>query len=104
MDEEVAALHLEHLGVKLTKLSPAQAEYLGIPSEGPYKPDHYRYWYFNKYIYYVQKVFNKFSTMNIWFYIKKLFLLQKCFWKIATLKMQFIIISALPFLPNQIKI
>nr|QBH73868.1 adenosylhomocysteinase [Encarsia formosa] len=43
LDEEVAALHLDHLGVKLTKLNPDQAKYLGIPSEGPYKPDHYRY-------------------------------------------------------------
>jgi len=43
LDEEVAAAHLEHLGVKLTKLSNDQAEYLGIPTEGPYKPDHYRY-------------------------------------------------------------
>ncbi|CAI4225289.1 unnamed protein product [Auanema sp. JU1783] len=43
LDEEVAALHLEKLGVKLTKLSTEQASYLGIPIEGPYKPDHYRY-------------------------------------------------------------
>ncbi|MBU0487241.1 MAG: adenosylhomocysteinase [Bacteroidetes bacterium] len=43
LDEEVARLHLEQLGVKLTKLTPEQAEYLGIPSEGPYKPEHYRY-------------------------------------------------------------
>jgi len=43
LDEEVAALHLEHLGVKLTKLSSDQAAYLGIPAEGPFKPDHYRY-------------------------------------------------------------
>jgi adenosylhomocysteinase len=43
LDEEVARLHLEHIGVKLTKLTPGQAEYLGIPAEGPYKPDHYRY-------------------------------------------------------------
>jgi len=43
LDEEVAAAHLEHLGVKLTKLSKDQAEYLGIPTEGPYKPEHYRY-------------------------------------------------------------
>jgi len=43
LDEEVAAAHLEHLGVKLTKLSADQAEYLGIPREGPFKPDHYRY-------------------------------------------------------------
>jgi len=43
LDEEVAALHLEHLGVKLTKLTPEQAKYLGIPANGPYKPDHYRY-------------------------------------------------------------
>jgi len=43
LDEEVAAAHLEHLGVKLTKLSSDQAEYLGIPQGGPYKPDHYRY-------------------------------------------------------------
>jgi len=43
LDEEVAAAHLEHLDVKLTKLSTDQAEYLGIPQNGPYKPDHYRY-------------------------------------------------------------
>jgi adenosylhomocysteinase len=43
LDEEVAALHLEKLGVKLTVLEPEQAGYLGIHHEGPYKPDHYRY-------------------------------------------------------------
>jgi adenosylhomocysteinase len=43
LDEEVARLHLEKIGVKLTALSPKQAEYLGVPVEGPYKPDHYRY-------------------------------------------------------------
>ncbi len=43
LDEEVARLHLDHLGVKLTKLTPEQAEYIGVPVEGPYKPDHYRY-------------------------------------------------------------
>jgi len=43
LDEEVARLHLEHIGVKLTKLSEEQANYLGIPAEGPYKPEHYRY-------------------------------------------------------------
>jgi len=43
LDEEVASLHLAHLGVKLTKLTPDQAKYLGIPAEGPFKPDHYRY-------------------------------------------------------------
>ena len=43
LDEEVARLHLEKLGVKLTTLTPHQAAYLGIPVEGPYKPDHYRY-------------------------------------------------------------
>jgi adenosylhomocysteinase len=43
LDEEVARLHLDHLGVKLTRLTPAQAEYLGIPIEGPYKAEHYRY-------------------------------------------------------------
>jgi adenosylhomocysteinase len=43
LDEEVARLHLEQLGVKLTKLSKAQAEYLGISVNGPYKPEHYRY-------------------------------------------------------------
>jgi len=43
LDEEVARLHLEKLGVKLTKLTPKQAEYLGCPVEGPFKPDHYRY-------------------------------------------------------------
>jgi adenosylhomocysteinase len=43
LDEEVARLHLELIGVKLTTLTPQQAEYLGVPVEGPYKPDHYRY-------------------------------------------------------------
>ncbi len=43
LDEEVARLHLEQLGVKLTTLTPEQAEYLGVNVEGPYKPDHYRY-------------------------------------------------------------
>jgi adenosylhomocysteinase len=43
LDEEVARLHLDHLGVKLTKLTPEQAGYMGIPTDGPFKPDHYRY-------------------------------------------------------------
>jgi adenosylhomocysteinase len=43
LDEEVARLHLAHLGVELTELTPEQAEYLGLPAQGPYKPDHYRY-------------------------------------------------------------
>ena len=43
LDEKVAALHLEKLGVKLTKLNQRQADYIGVPVEGPFKPDHYRY-------------------------------------------------------------
>lgn len=43
LDEEVARLHLEQLGAKLTKLTQAQAEYLGIPATGPFKPEYYRY-------------------------------------------------------------
>jgi len=43
LDEEVAAAHLSHLGVALTKLTTDQAGYLGIPEEGPFKPNHYRY-------------------------------------------------------------
>jgi adenosylhomocysteinase len=43
LDEEVAKLHLEQLGVKLTKLTKEQADYIGVPVEGPYKSDHYRY-------------------------------------------------------------
>ncbi len=43
LDEEVARLHLERIGVKLTKLTPEQAKYLGVPVDGPYKPEHYRY-------------------------------------------------------------
>src|ERR1700723_1989975 len=43
LDEEVARLHLEKIGVKLTTLSKEQAEYIGVPVDGPYKPDHYRY-------------------------------------------------------------
>jgi S-adenosylhomocysteine hydrolase len=41
--EKVRRLHLDKLGVKLTPLTPRQAEYIGVPVEGPYKPDHYRY-------------------------------------------------------------
>jgi adenosylhomocysteinase len=43
LDEKVARLHLPALGVKLTELTPGQADYLGIPAGGPYKSDHYRY-------------------------------------------------------------
>jgi adenosylhomocysteinase len=43
LDEKVARLHLDALGVRLTKLSPEQAAYIGVPVDGPYKPDHYRY-------------------------------------------------------------
>ncbi|HJQ59590.1 MAG TPA: adenosylhomocysteinase [Vineibacter sp.] len=43
LDEKVAALHLEKIGVRLTKLRPDQAKYIGVPEAGPYKPDHYRY-------------------------------------------------------------
>jgi adenosylhomocysteinase len=43
LDEKVARLHVEALGAKLTELRPDQAAYIGVPVEGPYKPDHYRY-------------------------------------------------------------
>ena len=43
LDEKVARLHLDHLGVKLTRLTQEQADYLGVPVDGPYKPEHYRY-------------------------------------------------------------
>ena len=43
LDEKVARLHLDALGVQLTELRPDQAAYIGVPVEGPYKPDHYRY-------------------------------------------------------------
>jgi adenosylhomocysteinase len=43
LDEEVARLHLEHIGVKLTKLTNEQADYIGVPKDGPFKPEHYRY-------------------------------------------------------------
>ena len=43
LDEQVARLHLDHLGVRLTELTKDQADYIGVPIEGPYKPDHYRY-------------------------------------------------------------
>ncbi|MDC0201343.1 adenosylhomocysteinase [Verrucomicrobia bacterium] len=43
LDEEVALLHLEKIGAKLTQLTEEQADYIGVPQEGPYKPDHYRY-------------------------------------------------------------
>ena len=43
LDEKVAMLHLDKLGVKLTQLSKAQADYIGVPEQGPFKPDHYRY-------------------------------------------------------------
>ena len=43
LDEKVARLHLEKLGVKLTELNKDQADYIGVPKEGPFKPEHYRY-------------------------------------------------------------
>ena len=43
LDEEVARLHLEKIGVKLTRLTDEQAAYLGVDADGPYKPEHYRY-------------------------------------------------------------
>jgi adenosylhomocysteinase len=43
LDEKVAALHLDKLGVHLTKLSDKQASYIGVTAQGPFKPDHYRY-------------------------------------------------------------
>ena len=43
LDEEVARLHLAHLGVKLTRLTQEQADYIGVPVDGPYKPEHYSY-------------------------------------------------------------
>jgi len=43
LDEKVARLHLKKIGVKLTALSSQQADYIGVPVDGPYKPDHYRY-------------------------------------------------------------
>ena len=43
LDEKVARLHLDALGARLTELSPEQADYIGVPVEGPYKADHYRY-------------------------------------------------------------
>jgi len=43
LDEEVARLHLDHVGAKLTKMTQEQADYIGVPVEGPYKPEHYRY-------------------------------------------------------------
>jgi len=43
LDEKVARLHLKKIGAKLTKLTEKQAAYIGVPVDGPYKPDHYRY-------------------------------------------------------------
>ena len=43
LDEEVARLHLDKVGVKLTRLSEEQANYIGVDQDGPYKPEHYRY-------------------------------------------------------------
>jgi adenosylhomocysteinase len=43
LDEEVARLHLDHLGARLTRMTPEQAAYIGVPVDGPFKPDHYRY-------------------------------------------------------------
>ena len=43
LDEKVAALHLDHLGVELEKLSKDQAEYIGVNQSGPFKPEYYRY-------------------------------------------------------------
>jgi adenosylhomocysteinase len=43
LDEKVAKLHLERIGVRLTDLTQEQSNYIGVPVQGPYKPDHYRY-------------------------------------------------------------
>ncbi|MGA8714695.1 MAG: adenosylhomocysteinase, partial [Roseiarcus sp.] len=43
LDEKVASLHLAKIGVKLTKMTPEQSKYLGVPQSGPFKPEHYRY-------------------------------------------------------------
>jgi adenosylhomocysteinase len=43
LDEKVARLHLDRIGVKLTKLDKAQADYIGVAPDGPFKPEHYRY-------------------------------------------------------------
>ena len=43
LDEKVARLHLNKLGIEIDQLTPDQSEYLGVPIAGPYKPDHYRY-------------------------------------------------------------
>jgi adenosylhomocysteinase len=43
LDEEVARLHLDKLDARLTRMSQEQADYIGVPVDGPYKPDHYRY-------------------------------------------------------------
>lgn len=43
LDEKVARLHLDRIGVKLSKLDPEQASYIGVKPEGPFKPEHYRY-------------------------------------------------------------
>jgi adenosylhomocysteinase len=43
LDEEVARLHLQKIGARLTELRQDQADYIGVPVEGPYKPEHYRY-------------------------------------------------------------
>lgn len=43
LDEKVARLHLDHLGARLTELTAEQADYINVPVDGPYKPEHYRY-------------------------------------------------------------
>ena len=43
LDEKVAALHLQKIGADLTRLAPEQADYIGVPQDGPFKPEHYRY-------------------------------------------------------------
>ncbi|MEM9585154.1 MAG: adenosylhomocysteinase, partial [Pseudomonadota bacterium] len=43
LDEKVARLHLARIGVKLTKMDKEQADYIGVPQDGPFKPEHYRY-------------------------------------------------------------
>ena len=48
LDEEVARLHLDHLGAKITVLTDDQADYIGVSKDGPYKPDQYRYWFKSK--------------------------------------------------------
>ena len=65
LDEKVASLHLLKIGAKLTKLTPEQAEYIGVKVEGPYKPEYYRYYVITSYSIHYTKLYDSLTDITL---------------------------------------